>query len=118
MKLQTPAQGINQTNEWPDAKTYVVSCECSDPEHQLNMWIEVEGDNELQSVQLSFYIDTWTPFWDHKFSRIKAAYNILFKGVMKQEHHIILNKQSAYNLSGTINKAIKELDHGDSKDSE
>jgi hypothetical protein len=111
-KVQTPAEGIMQTGEWRDAKTYVIACECSDSEHQVNMWIEVDGDDETQDVQVGFYVDTWTPFWDSKFNRFKAAWDILFKGVNRQEHHLLLRKQAAVNFAKTIEKVVKELEKG------
>ncbi len=36
----TPAQGIMKTNDWGDSKVYRVACDCSDPSHNHNVWIE------------------------------------------------------------------------------
>ena len=110
MKYQLPAQGIMQTASYSDGKSYVVACECSDPEHQVNVWIEVDGDEETQDVQVAFYVDTWTPFWDKKFNRFKAAWDILVKGVSQQQHHIILRKQAALNFANVIESTVKDLE--------
>lgn len=115
MKAQQPAQGIMQTSEWPDAKTYTIACECTDPDHQVNMWIEVDSDNDTQDVQVAFYVDTWTPFWDSKFNRFKAAWDILVKGVNRQEHHMILRKQAALNFASTIETVVGELEAASKK---
>jgi len=41
---------------------------------------------------------------------LKAVYEILFKGVHKQEHHMLLDKQSALNLAAAIESTVKELE--------
>ena len=111
MKYQTPAQGIMQTGDWKDAKSFHIECECTDSNHAVNMWIEVDGDKDIQDVQVGFYVDTWTPFWDTKFNRFKAAWNILVKGINRQEHHILLNKQAALNFAGAITETVKQLEN-------
>jgi hypothetical protein len=110
MKAQTPAKGVMITGDYPDARSYKIECECSDRDHAMDMWIEVDGDSETKDVQVGFYIDTWTPFWDSKFNRFKAAWDILVKGVNRQEHHIILSKQSALNLAKVVEQTVKQLD--------
>ena len=42
--------------------------------------------------------------------RLRAVYEILFKGVHKQEHHMLLNKQSALNFAETIKQTVKEFE--------
>lgn len=111
MKYQKPAQGIMLQNDWGDAKTYHIECECTDPDHAVKMWIEVNGDTEVQDVEVSFYVETWTPFWDTKFNRFKAAWDILVKGVNRQEHHMILKKQAALNFAGAVTDTVKQLEN-------
>lgn len=105
-----PLRGIMETSDWGDAKTFRVSCDCHDPEHDVNMWIEVDGDADTKDVQVAFYVDTWTPFWDKKFNRFKAAWDILFKGVHRQQHHMILSKKAALNFADAIADTVLELD--------
>lgn len=110
MKTQKPARGIMQTGDWPDAKSFHVECDCTSPDHAVRMWIEVDQDKETADVQVGFYVDTWTPFWDMKFNRFKAAWDILVKGVNRQEHHLLLNKQAALNFAETIKREVEEMD--------
>ena len=110
MKAQTPAEGISLNSDWGDAKSYRISCDCGSPEHDVNMGVEVDGDEDGRDVQVGFYVDTWTPFWDSKFNRFKAAWDILVKGVNRQEHHMILRKQAALNFAETIKQAIKDVE--------
>lgn len=104
-----PLRNIMETGDWGDAKCYRVGCDCSDPTHDASMWIEVDSDSDTRDVQLTFYVDTWTPFWDTKFDRFKAAYDILFKGINRQQHTMILNEKAAECLTGTITQAIKDV---------
>lgn len=111
MKAQTPAEGIMLVNNWDDAKNYHIECSCGSEDHSAKMWIEVQKDRDIPEVEVSFYVTTWTPFWQEGWSRVKAAYEILFKGVNKQEHHMILTKQSALNLAKVIEQTVNELDN-------
>ena len=109
MKAQKPAQGISITADYPDAKSYKIECECTSRDHAVDMWIEVDRDLETKDVQVGFYVDTWTPFWDSGFNRFKTAWNVLVKGVNRQEHHIILSTQSALNLAKVVEQSVNEL---------
>jgi hypothetical protein len=110
MKAQTPAQGISLDNDWGDAKTFNVECDCTSDDHAVKMWIEVQRDPDVPDVEVSFYVTTWTPVWKGWLQRLQAVYDILFKGVHKQEHHMLLNKQSALNFASAIESTVKELE--------
>lgn len=108
---QTPAEGIMLLNKWDNAKSFHIECLCGSEDHSAKMWIEVEKDQDISQVEVSFYVTTWTPFWDAKWSRFKAAYEVLFKGVHKQEHHMILSNQAALNLAKVLEQTVIELDN-------
>jgi hypothetical protein len=113
MKPQTPAQAISVDKDWGDAKVFNVECDCSSDDHAVKMWIEVQRDTDIPDVEVSFYVTTWTKnFWKDLPARLGAVYDILVKGVHKQEHHMLLNKQSAINFAHTILNTVKELDDG------
>lgn len=110
MKAQEPAEGISKGKSWADAHTYKVECDCGDPDHALHTWVELQGDSDVKDVSVSFYVKTWIPVWDKKFSRIRAAFSVLFGGTLEREHHVILNKQVATNFLAALDKSIKDLD--------
>lgn len=110
MKAQTPAQGISLEQDFGDAKVFNAECDCTSDDHAVKMWIEIQPDRDLPDVEVSFYVTTWTPMWAGWSRRLRAVYDILFKGVHKQEHHILLNKQTAVNFAGAIVDTVKELD--------
>ena len=110
MKYQKPAQGILLQGDFGDSKNFKVECDCSSEDHSVYMWIEVNKDQDIPDVEVSFYVRTWTPCWRGWKERLIAVYEILFKGVHKQEHHMLLNKQSALNFAETIKRTVKELE--------
>ena len=113
MKPQTPAQGVSLVNNWGDAKVFNVECDCSSDDHAIKAWIEVQRDADIPDVEVSFYVTTWTKnFWKDWPARLTAVWDILAKGVHKQEHHLLLNKQSAINFAHTIIDTVKELEDG------
>jgi hypothetical protein len=110
MKAQKPAQGISVEADFSDAKVFNVECDCHSDDHAAKMWIEVQRDKDIPDVEVSFYVTTWTPLWSSWSQRLKAVYDILFKGVHKQEHHMLLNQQSALNFAEAIKQTIKEME--------
>lgn len=107
MKTETPAKGILRTGAWPDAESYYVACECTDPDHAANMWIEVKPDQQVKQVTVGFYVQTQTPFWS--MTRWRAIWNMLRYGYHQGEHHLILNQQSALNLAETVKTSVTKL---------
>jgi hypothetical protein len=110
MTTQTPAQGIMLDRDYGDSKSYTIACDCHDGNHQVHMWIELNGDKDTKDVELTFYVNTTTPFWKPGFSRVRAAWNILIHGYREDQHSLILSKQAALNVAGTINTVVKELE--------
>ena len=110
MKAQPPAKGIMFNADFGNSQTYTIACDCQDGDHQVHMWIELASDNDLKDVELTFYVNTTTPFWKPGFSRVKAAWDILVKGYREDQHTLILNKQAALNVASTINKVVEELE--------
>ena len=109
MKAQTPAKGIMLQGDWPDAKSFHIPCECTDPDHAADMWIEVDRELDLECVNVTFYVKTTNEFWREGYSRVRAAWDILTKGVHTQSHTMILDKQSALNMAEAIKTTIKGL---------
>lgn len=110
MKAQIPAEGIMQTGNWPDAHSFHIECECSDPNHAVDMWIEVNPDRETESVALGFYVQGTAPFWQEGWNRFRAAWQVLTQGYYRTENHLILSKQAAVNLTGAVEQSIKKLE--------
>lgn len=110
MKAQKPAQGISIEKDFGDARVFNVECDCTSDDHAVKMWIEVQRDKDIPDIEVSFYVTTWTPAWGNWGKRLKAVYEILFKGVHKQEHHLLLNKQSALNFAEAIKTEVVNLE--------
>jgi hypothetical protein len=110
MRAQTPAQGISLEKDFGDAKVFNVECDCTSDDHAVKMWIEVQRDADIPDVEVSFYVTTWTPAWQNWGKRLIAVYEILFKGVHKQEHHMLLDKQSAINFAIAIINTVDEIE--------
>ena len=53
-KLQ-PLQGIMKTAEYQDAVSFRVACDCHDNNHDVDVWIEVEKDDEVHEITVTFY---------------------------------------------------------------
>lgn len=110
LKPQKPAKGISIDNDWGDAKSFNIECDCTSDDHAVKMWIEVQRDNDIPDVEVSFYVTTWTKeFWKNWPARLKAVWDILVHGVHKQEHHMLLSEQSATNFAHAILDTVKQM---------
>jgi len=109
MKPQTPAQGIMLNRNWSTARAYTIACDCGEPDHFTQMWIEVgdELDAELQNVTVTFYVETSSPWYS--ISRWRQIWSMLTQGYVKQESTLILSKQAALNLSTVIRNSVAEM---------
>jgi hypothetical protein len=111
MKAQKPAEGIMLSKEWLGAKVHRIECDCTDPDHGVDMWIEAEADEDLHdTVSVTFYVKTTNQHWHDGYSRIRAAWDILTKGVHTQSNNLLLSKQAALNFAEVIKTTVKELD--------
>lgn len=108
MKAQAPAKGISLNHDFGDSASYSIHCDCTAPDCQVNMWIEVEEDHE--SIDLSFYVHTSLPWWKKGFNRIAYALKVLFTGNIEEEHHMVLSPQAAVNLHSILGKSIKQAE--------
>jgi len=108
-KAQTPAQGIMRVDQWPDADVYKVSCSCSDPDHDVVTWIEVQPESDIQEVSITFFVNARSPNWRKGWNRWRAAWNMLWHGAHESEHTLLLDQQAALNFSQAIVASIDRL---------
>lgn len=110
MKAQKPAQGISIDNDYGDARIFNVECDCTSDDHAVKMWIEVQKDKDIPDVELTFYVTTWTPFFASWRERLQAIWDIAINGVHKQQHSMLLNRQTALNMAEAIKSTVRELE--------
>lgn len=103
MKVQIPAEGIMQTNDWGDSKVYRVACECSNPDCDHNVWVEADEHD----ISVTIYTTTRTNFWSK--SRWHHIWTLLTKGYFDTESTIVLKQQQAFNYSQTLLEAIDDV---------
>lgn len=108
-KHETPAQGIMRTGSWPDADVFRVACDCQATEHDINVWVECQGDADTREVTVTFYVDTEIPFWEKGFSRLRTAWRVLCSGRYESSRSVILNHQAAANFAAAISASIQRL---------
>ena len=115
MKAETPAQGILKTNTWGDAMAYHVVCDCGQPDHSHNLWVEAEDTG----ITVTIYADVKSPWW--KFNRFKQMWQLLTTGYLQYETVLTMNEQTALNYAETLKKSIndvktfREARHGNKK---
>ena len=104
MKAQIPAEGILKTNEWGDSKVYRVVCECTDSQHDHNVWVEAD-DHE---ISVTIYATVKSNFWSK--SRWYHMWSLLSKGYVDTETTLIMRRQGALNYAETLKSAIEDVE--------
>jgi L-fucose mutarotase/ribose pyranase (RbsD/FucU family) len=110
MDKNTPAKMIMKTGEWSDADAYRVACDCHSSDHDLDVWIEVETDKEVDEITLTLYKEMYTPVWESGFNRFREAFRILFTGSSRMAGTIILKRDVAQNFLEAVQASIDRLD--------
>jgi hypothetical protein len=105
-----PTRNIMRTGEWSDADCYRVACDCHDRDHDLDVWIEVESDREVQDVTVTLYKELYSPVWEPGFNRFCEAIRLLFTGTTRVAGSIIMRRAVAENFLATVRQSIDRLD--------
>ena len=100
MKIQKPAEGILKTNSWGDAMAYHVVCDCGQPDHSHNLWVEAEDTG----ITVTIYADVKSPWWS--MNRFKQIWQLLTKGYIQYETVLTMSEQTALNYAETLKSAI------------
>lgn len=117
MKIEEPAVGVLKTAGHEDGTySYHIECTCTDPDHALEVWIEVDVEEDMDDVQVMFYATSHYQSWRGFFQRFKDAIGIIFGSPLTKQHSLLLSKQAALNFAGVLNNTIKEIEErADSK---
>jgi hypothetical protein len=103
MEAQEPAVGILKRNNWGDAITYQIVCECGDSNHDHNVWIEADKGN----VTVTTYTTQKSKWWS--LNRWQTIWILLTKGYVEHEANIIMTEQQALNYAETLKRAILDV---------
>lgn len=97
MIIEEPATNISKINKFPDYKTYSINCDCQEPEHSVICVIE----KEHKYVDVTMYVEGYVPFTSFK-ERVIIALKVLFTGVYKTEHSIVMKESVAKNFGSIL----------------
>ena len=104
MDSQKPAEGILLRRDYGDAKVYQVVCECHQPDHDHNMWIEADNTG----VAVTIYITVKSNWWSK--TRWHAIWTLLTKGYVDTESSICMSKQQAINYANVLQLAVNDVE--------
>jgi len=103
IQAQTPAEGILKKNNWGDAMTYQVVCECGQPDHEHMVWIEASETG----VEVQVYVTAKTNFWSR--TRWSHMWQLLTQGYVKCETILGMTEQQAMNYASTLHHAVEDV---------
>ena len=136
MKPQTPAEGIMITHEFNDSIFYEVRCtSCGQDEHNIEVEVCVEVEDDCNTVDMRTYIKATTPYWknlvkssnskidssflwtlDYRirglingfYHRVCVTWELWTQGYVRYYHTISMSDQQAINFSDVIKTAVKD----------
>jgi len=103
MTPQTAAEGILKRNDWGDSKIYQVVCDCSDANHDHNIWVEAEDCG----VTVTIYTTSKSKWFE--MSRWRKIWILLTQGYIEEETSIIMKEQQALNYAETLKNAVEDV---------
>ncbi len=104
MKPEQPAEGILKTNDWGDAKTYHVVCDCGSADHTHDLWIESDGHD----ITVTIYATVKSPWWT--WNRWQQIWKLMTQGYLQHETVLSINQQTALNYAKTLESAIIDVE--------
>ncbi len=104
MKPEQPAEGILKTNDWGDAKTYHVVCDCGSADHTHDLWIESDGHD----ITVTIYATVKSPWWT--WNRWQQIWKLMTQGYLQHETVLSMNQQTALNYAKTLESAIIDVE--------
>jgi hypothetical protein len=116
MKYQAPAEGIMVHDDWGDTVRYKVACDCSDSDHDHQIWVEADDHSVSVTIYAVTQSDNWSGrrldnFWYNVYNgicqRIKLAWSVFVLGRVKTEVTLIMTEQQAHNYAETLHRAQK-----------
>jgi hypothetical protein len=108
-KKSTPALGIMTTDLYDDCRSFRVACDCHDRDHDVDVWIEVEPDQDVRAVNVTFYRELDTPFWEPGFNRFREAWRILVHGRSRFSGALTVREETAQALCDAIRSSCDLL---------
>lgn len=103
LKAQMPAVGILKRNDWGSAKSYQIVCECGDPGHSHEVFVEADELN----VSVTIYTTAKSKWWE--LNRWQKIWTLLTKGYIEYQADLIMNQQQALNYAETLKSAVKDV---------
>lgn len=104
MLSEIPAVGILKRSDWGDSKCYQVVCDCHQPDHDHNVWVEADETG----VTVTTYTTQKSKPWS--LNRWQTIWILLTKGYVEYEANICMDKQQAINYADTLKAAIVDVE--------
>lgn len=107
---------IMKMDEYDDSIFYRASCDCGDPQCDLNLELEKDEDSEM--IYLTFYKKLhWSSYWGHNdkwyknlLSRIKCSLKMLFTGnISVEECFIYHGKDQIKDFINALNEGMDKI---------
>lgn len=105
MKAEKPAEGILKRNNFGDAMSYSVACQCCGSECEHKVWIEADETG----ISVTTYTQQKTNWWSK--TRWQNMWTLLTKGYIELEASIIMNQQQALNYAEVLKSSIKDVEN-------
>jgi hypothetical protein len=100
---QSPAEGVLKRSDWGDAMCYQVVCQCHQPDHDHNVWVEADDCD----VTVTTYTTQKSKPWS--LNRWQTIWILLTKGYVEYEANICMTEQQAVNYAETLKKAVEDV---------
>jgi len=132
MESQSPADGILKRHDWGNSKVYQVVCQCGQPDHDHQLWVEADNSGINVELHVTVKSDFWSEavkpkydiehdwlqefdwFWkglvNGFWTRTKLTWTLWTKGYVQQETCLSISKQVALNYADVLKSAVTDCE--------
>ena len=101
--MKQAIEGVYVRKTWDDAALFGVVCDCGDPEHDHNVWVEADDTG----VQVNIYTQVKSQWWE--LNRWRQIWRLLTRGYVEYEATICMSEQQALNYADTLTQTVKSI---------
>ena len=104
-----PWLGIMRLEHYDNADVYRVACSCGDYTHDVNAWVEVTQDQDIDEVEATFFVEGQSPTWSPGWRRWRAVWDLLVHGRHRSEHTLLMSAEAAANFAQALQHSADRL---------
>lgn len=109
-------QNIEVTTDYNDLVIFQSTCSCGSNDHIINVCVEKSSSDDMKPLVSIYFKTSWRDQSENIFKkilgRIKAAFNVLFKGYLELDGDFMFRSyQHFQDFQSTLKEATQQIEN-------